>query len=96
MALVGIAALPVVSGTLSWAAMYYGPLKWPTRAIWIGALALTMTFVVFGAFGWDARPLFVAALVLVLLIAAPRRAKEWEEKGSELCDSRPPEDPKRH
>lgn len=72
--------------------MYYGPLKWPTREIWIGALALTATFVVFGASGWDARPLFVVAFVLVILIAAPRRAKEWEEEGSELRDSRPPDD----
>ncbi|HEX5763766.1 MAG TPA: hypothetical protein VFY04_11685 [Solirubrobacterales bacterium] len=69
--------------------MYFGPLGWPPLRVWIGALAMTILFTGLAALGLDITILVIAAFVAVLVIAAPRRAKDLGAE--EMRDSRPDE-----
>lgn len=67
--------------------MYLGPFRWPSRSVWISALALLGVVVVFSLIGIDPGALLVVVGVVVLLVAAPRRAAEF--RSEEMRKSRP-------
>ena len=69
--------------------MYLGPLRWPSRGVWLAVLALTVIAMMFAVAGIDTGAFSVAMIVVVLLIAAPRRARDLGAE--EMRRSRPEE-----
>lgn len=69
--------------------MYLGPLKWPSRPIWLAAGALTTLIAVLGLLSVSGIALTVIAIAVILFIAAPRRVKDLG--ADEMRDSRPDE-----
>lgn len=71
--------------------MYFGPLKWPTRRIWLAAITFTLVMIVLELLSQHRIALVLTGLivVVVLTIAAPRRASDLGAE--ELRRSRPDE-----
>jgi len=64
-----------------------GPLRWPTRAVLLGALGVAILAVALGLLGTDPWPILIVVAFVVLLIAVPWRLKEYG--ADDLRDSRP-------
>jgi len=69
--------------------MYLGPLRWPTRSVWAGAVCVTVAAVILGMLNVPLGPLVVGGTIVVLLIAAPRRVNESKREIEQLRKSRP-------
>jgi hypothetical protein len=69
--------------------VYLGPLKWPSRTILVAAAAATIAIGVLAAAGVSPVAPTIVAAFIVLLIAAPRRARDLGS--DEMRDSRPDE-----
>jgi repressor of nif and glnA expression len=67
--------------------MYLGPLKWPSRSVWIAAGCLTLLVGVLQSLGVQVIPMLGGVVIIILLIAAPRRVRSL---GGEKI---PPSDP---